>query len=63
MAQKFVPPHAQRGELSPSYGDGGVMSLRMIHDPSVRFSAFTGAFADTSPRVAWGGKDAYSART
>jgi hypothetical protein len=24
------------------------------HDPSVRFSAFTGAFADISPRKTWG---------
>jgi hypothetical protein len=28
---------------------------REEHDPSVRFSAFTGAFADTSQRYAWGG--------
>ena len=37
------PSHAQRGEVSPSYGDGGVMVINAdIHDPSVRF-------ADTSP--------------
>src|SRR5262249_17874271 len=38
-----VPPHAKRGEVSPSYGDGGVEGIRRgAHDPSVRC-------ADTSP--------------
>jgi hypothetical protein len=48
----FLPSFA--GEVSPSYGDGGVMGLRMVHDPSVRC-------ADTSPSFAWGGS--YAART
>jgi len=32
-----VPPCAQRGEVAPSYGDGGVMSHRLggAYDPSV----------------------------
>src|SRR5262249_53584734 len=29
-----LPTH-RRGEVSPSYGDGGVMSQCMVHDPSV----------------------------
>jgi hypothetical protein len=39
-----------RGEVSPSYGDGAVMSFftKML-DASVRC-------ADTSPSFAWGGK-------
>jgi len=32
-----VPPCAQRGEVAPSYGDGGVMGSTdaVAHDPSV----------------------------
>ena len=44
-------PTRERGEVAPSYGDGGVVSdATVAHDPSVRF-------ADTSPRFAWGGKN------
>ena len=41
------PPHAPRGEVSPSYGDGGVMGDRIVgaSDPSARC-------AGTSPRFA-----------
>jgi hypothetical protein len=39
-------PTLRVGEVSPSYGDGGVMG-HMIHDPSVRF-------ADTSPTTTLG---------
>src|SRR5258708_36600023 len=43
-------PSPRSGEVSPSYGDGGVMDLiEDAHDPSVRC-------ADTSPRVAGGGE-------
>ncbi|MEA2807848.1 MAG: hypothetical protein QOJ17_1989 [Rhodospirillaceae bacterium] len=42
-------PTRKRGEVAPSYGDGGVMNRQEMHDPSVRC-------ADTSPRVAWRGK-------
>jgi hypothetical protein len=43
---KDVPPlrGVREGEVSPSYGDGGVMSTSTdAHDPSV------GDYADTSP--------------
>ena len=44
----FLPNEV--GEVSAFYADGGVMgcSIVVAHDPSVRF-------ADTSPRIAWGG--------
>ena len=52
MRTIILPPlrGLRDGEVSPSYGDGGVMGHQVddVHDPSVRF-------ADTSPRFAWGG--------
>jgi hypothetical protein len=50
----LLPTH-KRGEVSPSYGDGGVMDQHMKRDPSVRC-------ADTSPRVAWGGEEPRSGK-
>jgi len=35
MRSLFLPTR-KRGEVAPSYGDGGVMSRQTIHDPSVR---------------------------
>jgi len=45
-ASRFLPNEVvnEVGEVSPSYGDGGVMAFfAKEHDPSVRFAA-------TSPR-------------
>src|SRR5436190_8510912 len=58
---RFPPLRGVReGEVSPSYGDGGVMSPGTVaHDPSARCASTSPA---RSPR--WGGKSlAVSART
>ncbi len=45
-----VPPCAQRGEVAPSYGAGGVMGTNLVaYDPSVA------DYRATSPRCAQGG--------